>query len=130
MEELGGGATCVYMYDDMFRQLAATDESIDWSRLSLSLYTTTFLNQQGGGSKMCHLCLGGDHGSEECAQAPLQPKLLKPIGAESKEEKGTSQSGRKPAKKDPRHAAGKTKHVTFGTRGDASSHIAIIGMCA
>ena len=35
-------------YDAMFRQLAATNDTIDWSRLNPSLYATTFMMQQGG----------------------------------------------------------------------------------
>ena len=61
----------------MFRQLAAADNSMDWSRLNLSLYATTFLVQQGSGGKVCTLCMGVDHIQEDCALAPLQAKATR-----------------------------------------------------
>ena len=64
-------------YDAMFRQLAVAEPSTDWSRLNPSLYATTFLAQQVKGGKLCHLCMGSDHTTEECALGPLQLRMTK-----------------------------------------------------
>ena len=74
-------------YDAMFRQLAAADQTTDWSRLNPSLYATTFLAQQGSGGKMCHLCMGEDHAQDDCALAALQSKITKTPAPETKEDK-------------------------------------------
>ena len=90
-------------YDAMFRQLAATDATMDWSRLNPSLYATTFLARQGGGGKSCHLCMDVDHSAEECALAPLLPRPTKML-TDGKEEKSGGAPGPKPgaAVRDPR----------------------------
>ena len=77
-------------YDAMFRQLAAAEPSTDWSRLNPSLYATIFLAQQERGGKLCHLCMGSDHTTEECALGPLQPRTMRagPQGGEKGERQG------------------------------------------
>ena len=92
-------------YDSMFRQLAATDDAIDWSRLNPSLYATTFLAQQGGGGKMCHLCMGADHTQEECALTPFLARKLKGAAPEVREDTPGSQSGAPQSVKDPKDTA-------------------------
>ena len=89
-------------YDSMFRQLAATDESIDWSCLNPSLYVTTFRAQQGGGGKMCHLCMGTDHTQEDCALAPLLSKKLKGPAPEVKDERSGGPPVSSQLMRDPR----------------------------
>ncbi len=54
----------------MFRLQAASDSSVDWSKLNSSLYATTFLAQQNGRGRTCQYCLETDHASAECAMAP------------------------------------------------------------
>ena len=87
----------------MFRQLAAADNSMDWSRLNPSLYATTFLAQQGSGGKVCTLCMGVDHIQEDCALAPLQAKATRtPATMDMKDEKAGGPAGMASVTRDPR----------------------------
>ena len=57
-------------YDTMFRQHAATNAFVDWSKLNSSLYAVTFLAQSNGRGRCCQYCLESDHVGQECALAP------------------------------------------------------------
>ena len=57
-------------YDSMFRQQKASAVELEWDRLNTSLFAVTFLVQQGKGTT-CRHCQGTDHGSAECALAPI-----------------------------------------------------------
>ena len=115
-------------YDAMFRQLAATDDTIDWSRLNPSLYATTFMVQQGGGSRICHLCMGADHVQDDCALAPLQ------TNAQSQQTPGTSDlsdtQGIGNRQETPAPAGNPTRPAICGTTGGVSTRTAVTGMCA
>ena len=50
----------------MFRQQAAGNPAVDWSKLNPTLYAVTFLTQSGTG-KNCVLCMESDHREEDCA---------------------------------------------------------------
>ena len=47
-------------YNTMFRQQAAGNLDVDWSKLNPTLYTVTFLAQSGSG-RNCVLCMESDH---------------------------------------------------------------------
>ena len=55
-------------YDTMFRQQAAGNLDVDWSKLNPTLYAVTFLAQSGSG-RNCVLCMESDHSEEDCALA-------------------------------------------------------------
>ena len=70
-------------YDTMFRQQAAGNPEVDWSKLNPTLYAVTFLAQSGSG-RNCVLCMESDHSEEDCALAkgkvgPPIPRLP-PVG--------------------------------------------------
>ena len=90
-------------YDSMFRQLAATDEKTDWSRLNPSLFATTFLAQQGTGGKICQLCMGADHMQDECALAPLQAKAPKGPLPDARDSRPGGHSNTTLVPRDPRN---------------------------
>ena len=54
-------------YDTMFRQQAATSNTVDWSQLNSTLYAVTFLAQQGNRTRPCALCMESDHREDECS---------------------------------------------------------------
>ena len=56
-------------YDSMFRQQVVNQPDTDWSVLSSSLYTTSFLANQNGRGRTCMWCLEADHASTSCALA-------------------------------------------------------------
>ena len=87
----------------MFRQLAATDEKTDWSRLNPSLFATTFLAQQGTGGKICQLCMGADHMQDECALAPLQAKAPKGPLPDARDSRPGGHSNTTLVPRDPRN---------------------------
>ena len=89
-------------YDAMFWQLAATDDTIDWSRLNPSLYATSFMVQQGGGSRICHLCMGADHVQDDCALAPLQTNAQRMVPADARDERPVGHSGNRQSARDSR----------------------------
>ena len=60
-------------YGAMFRQLAATTATCDWSKLSTSIYAVSFLAQSSRG-RMCSYCLEPDDVAEVCALAPSVPR--------------------------------------------------------
>ena len=66
-------------YDAMFRQLAATTATCDWSKLNTSIYAVSFLAQSSRG-RMCSYCLEPDHVAEACALAPSVPRRAEPQG--------------------------------------------------
>ena len=57
-------------YDTAFRQQAATDSQVDWSKLNSSLYPVTFMAQASGKGRCCVHCLEPDHAAEDCALSP------------------------------------------------------------
>lgn len=59
-------------YDTTFRQQAAGNTMVDWSKINSSLYATTFLAQSTGRGMSCDHCTETDHASEACAAAPVQ----------------------------------------------------------
>ena len=50
------------LYDTMFRQQAALDPTVDWSKINSTLYAVSFVAQQGSRVRSCSLCLEPDHG--------------------------------------------------------------------
>lgn len=66
-------------YDTMFRQLAASGEASEWSKLNASIYAVSFLAQSIRG-KMCPHCLEPDHTADTCALAPkrAEPSANRP----------------------------------------------------
>ena len=59
-------------YDTTFRQQAAGNQAVDWSKINSSIYATTFLAQSTGKGTSCDHCTETDHTSEACAAAPVQ----------------------------------------------------------
>jgi len=57
------------LYDSGFRQQVASFESVDFSKINQSLYSTTFL-AYGGRGQCCTTCMAPDHTREECALHP------------------------------------------------------------
>ena len=51
----------------LFRQQAATSNTVDWSQLNSTLYAVTFLAQQGNRTRPCTLCMESDHREDECS---------------------------------------------------------------
>ena len=54
-------------YDSIFRQNAAEDPELDWSKLDTSLHSSTFLAQRAEHGSFCSICFGTDHNNRECA---------------------------------------------------------------
>ena len=65
-------------YDSLFRQQAAGNPAVDWSKLNPTLYAVTFLAQSGSG-KNCILCMEADHREDECAlsKGKVSPSVVK-----------------------------------------------------
>ena len=61
-------------YDTTFRQQAAGNQAVDWSKINSSLYATTFLAQSTEKGTSCDYCTETDHTSEACAAAPVQER--------------------------------------------------------
>ena len=69
-------------YDTMFRQQAAGNTAVDWSRLNGTLYFVLFLAQASRGTN-CSLCMESEQGDEDCVLVPVtstprQPGLVVP----------------------------------------------------
>ena len=58
-------------YDAIFRQNAAEDEAVDWTRLDTSLHAATFIAQSSGARSVCPHCSASDHLPRDCALRPL-----------------------------------------------------------
>ena len=69
-KHIGGGWRS---YDRQFRQQKAAGASLPWADLNPSLMAATVLGQSlGGASRICTICLSGDHLKEDCALASLE----------------------------------------------------------
>lgn len=66
-------------HSTMFRQLAATNPSVDWGELNSSLYTVTFMAQQNEKGKTCQYCLETDQQGPDCALVPKKAMALAPL---------------------------------------------------
>ncbi len=58
------------LYDAAFRQQIRSFETVDFSRINQSLYSTTFLAYGSGRTRFCPDCMMADHAREECALNP------------------------------------------------------------
>ena len=78
-------------YDTMFRQQAAGNPEVDWSKLNPTLYAVTFLAQSGSG-RNCVLCMESDHNEEDCALAKgkVGPLILKTSSSQRSGVEGAS----------------------------------------
>ena len=47
------------LYDTMFRQQAALDPTVDWSKINSTLYAVSFVTQQGSRVRSCWLAMLG-----------------------------------------------------------------------
>ena len=54
-------------YDTMFRQQAALDPAVDWSKINSTLYAVSFVAQPGTRVRSCSLCMESDHREEDCS---------------------------------------------------------------
>ena len=64
------------LYDSAFRQQIRSFETVDFSKINQSLYSTTFLAYGGGRPKFCPDCMMADHAHEDCA---LHPNRAMPV---------------------------------------------------
>ena len=54
-------------YNTMFRQQAALDPAVDWSKINSTLYAVSFVAQPGTRVRSCSLCMESDHREEDCS---------------------------------------------------------------
>ena len=61
------------IYDQVFRQNAQGEATVEWSRLDSSLHSSTFLAFQSGIGSFCPLCFDSNHSQFDCALSPVAP---------------------------------------------------------
>ncbi len=105
------------LYDAAFRQQIRSFETVDFSRINQSLYSTTFLAYGSGRTRFFPDCMMADHAREECA---LHPNRSLPM-VQMREAEG------RPRAPDPKR---RRDRATRGTTADVLSGTACMTTCA